>query len=270
MESLWKKKSFLRVVVLTFFVLMVMEFSLNIFGFASFKFDSSLWRQLNQSRQIIDEITHSVQNLEFLINEIQPTAVSADKRSLPLEKSRPPHAFEEKLSPAKKYLLTIRNVSSTAVSSTTSLGRGPTTLPLCPDPPPKLVGMLRVSKVPMELLAVEKLHASDMLSGGLFKPPGCVARHRVAIIIPFRDREEHLHIFLNHLLPILKRQLLEFRIYVIDLIPGVHFNRAMLMNIGFAESIKVSLLNIICELSSVGSDRFTPAENLLLDNLASS
>lgn len=98
--------------------------------------------------------------------------------------------------------------------------------------------MLRVSKVPMQLLAVEKLHSSDMLAGGLFKPAGCVARHRVAIIIPFRDREEHLHIFLNHLLPILKRQSLEFRIYLVDLIPGVHFNRAMLMNVGFAESIK--------------------------------
>ena len=54
----------------------------------------------------------------------------------------------------------------------------------------------------------------------------------------FYHREEHLLIFLAHLLPILKRQLLEFQIYVVDLVNGVKFNRAMLMNIGAAESLK--------------------------------
>ena len=265
MEPAGRKQRFFRYILLTFFVLMVLEFSLNIFGFASFKFNSSLWRQLNQSRQLIDEITIGVQNLESLVNEIHPQAKSANSYSLPgtseqkhsLQshpqsasqpykpypvQSQPPRQSQP-LPPGKKSLLNVHNTTLSPTTQTpTTPFMGSTELQLCPDPTPKLVGMLRVSKVPMQLLAVEKLHSSDMLAGGLFKPAGCVARHRVAIIIPFRDREEHLHIFLNHLLPILKRQSLEFRIYLVDLIPGVHFNRAMLMNVGFAESIKVSLM----------------------------
>ena len=134
------------------------------------------------------------------------------------------------------YVISLSSSGST--TTTPSSFQSSPTSALCPDPPPKLVGLLHVDKKSKELSAVEKLHASDMSAGGFFKPD-CVARHRVAIIIPFRDREQHLHIFLHHILPILKRQLLEFQIYVVDLVPGVRFNRAMLMNIGFAESIKV-------------------------------
>ena len=38
----------------------------------------------------------------------------------------------------------------------------------------------------------------------------------VALVIPFRDRDAHLHIFLHHLIPMLMRQQLEFTIYVVD------------------------------------------------------
>ena len=38
----------------------------------------------------------------------------------------------------------------------------------------------------------------------------------VAVVIPFRDREPHLVIFLNHLIPMLIRQQIEFTIYVVD------------------------------------------------------
>lgn len=111
-------------------------------------------------------------------------------------------------------------------------------MPLCTKNPLRLQGRLYVSKDPKDMTELEKVHSGDMLSGGLYKQPGCISRHRVAIIIPFRDREEHLRLLLHHLIPILKRQLLEFRIYVVDLLFGVTFNRAMLMNIGYAEAIK--------------------------------
>lgn len=52
--------------------------------------------------------------------------------------------------------------------------------------------------------------------GGLYTPPDCISRGRVAIIIPFRDREEHLRVLLHNLHPMLQRQQLDYGIYVIE------------------------------------------------------
>ena len=41
-----------------------------------------------------------------------------------------------------------------------------------------------------------------------FVPHNCEATDTVAIIIPIRNRDEHLHILLGHLHPILQKQLL--------------------------------------------------------------
>ena len=38
----------------------------------------------------------------------------------------------------------------------------------------------------------------------------------MAIIIPFRDREFYLKALLRHLIPILRRQLIHFRIFVVE------------------------------------------------------
>ena len=46
---------------------------------------------------------------------------------------------------------------------------------------------------------------SFLEDGGRFKPNQCIARHRVAIIVPFRDREEHLRTFLFHMHSFLPR-----------------------------------------------------------------
>merc|ERR1712071_637378 len=45
--------------------------------------------------------------------------------------------------------------------------------------------------------------------------------------------------FLHHLHPILQRQQLDYGIHVVELAANVTFNRAMLMNIGFAEASKL-------------------------------
>lgn len=39
---------------------------------------------------------------------------------------------------------------------------------------------------------------------------------QVAILIPFRNRHEHLPILFKHLIPILQRQRLQFAFYVIE------------------------------------------------------
>ena len=46
----------------------------------------------------------------------------------------------------------------------------------------------------------------EMALGGLYKPKQCISRYRVAIIVPFRDREDHLRIFLFNLHTLLLRQ----------------------------------------------------------------
>lgn len=52
--------------------------------------------------------------------------------------------------------------------------------------------------------------------GGRYNPSNCVALQKVAIIIPFRNREEHLKYWLHYLHPILQRQQLDYGIYIIE------------------------------------------------------
>ena len=51
---------------------------------------------------------------------------------------------------------------------------------------------------------------STRQSHAQFVPHNCEATDTVAIIIPIRDRDEHLHILLGHLHPILQKQLLRY------------------------------------------------------------
>ena len=55
-----------------------------------------------------------------------------------------------------------------------------------------------------------------MFPGGRWVPRWCVPRQRVAIIVPFRDRESHLGVFLNVLHPFLQRQLVDYAIFVVE------------------------------------------------------
>lgn len=73
-------------------------------------------------------------------------------------------------------------------------------------------------KVLTDAPSFEKLETmySNLSPGGRFKPPDCIARNKVALIIPYRDREEHLRMFLHNMHPILQRQQLDYGIYVIE------------------------------------------------------
>ncbi|RMC22435.1 hypothetical protein DUI87_00749 [Hirundo rustica rustica] len=156
----------------------------------------------------------------------------------------------------------------------------------CPEPSPLLVGALRVEfSQPVNLEEVARINP-EVKAGGRFAPKDCIATQKVAIIIPFRNREEHLKYWLYYLHPILQRQQLDYGVYVINQVSlscrqhlgsqrsaadmpwvlqgqclgwsSVHqglpalcsntgvrqqdgeeeFNRAKLLNIGFAEALK--------------------------------
>uniref|UniRef100_A0A0B7AJW4 Galactosyltransferase N-terminal domain-containing protein n=1 Tax=Arion vulgaris TaxID=1028688 RepID=A0A0B7AJW4_9EUPU len=109
------------------------------------------------------------------------------------------------------------------------------------------VGFNTSSKGPLEvdtenipsLLDLEHDLSEVLLPGGHFVPQTCKSKHKVAVIVPFRDREVHLKIFLHHMHPFLQRQNLEYGIILVEQEADSLFNRAILMNIGFVESLKI-------------------------------
>lgn len=76
--------------------------------------------------------------------------------------------------------------------------------------------------------------------GGYYKPSMCTPRHKVAIVIPFRNRAEQLKIFLQNIHEFLIKQQIEYQIFVVNQIDRVPFNRGKLFNVGFIESLKIS------------------------------
>lgn len=109
--------------------------------------------------------------------------------------------------------------------------------PPCPANPPGLVGRLRVERNPPTLEELEDYHP-ELTKGGHYWPRNCTALHKVAIIIPYRDRRNHLAALVLHLHPFLQRQLIEYNIYVVEQAGNGPFNRGMLMNVGFTEAVK--------------------------------
>lgn len=75
--------------------------------------------------------------------------------------------------------------------------------------------------------------------GGKFRPVGCRSKQKVAIIVPYRDRKEHLEIFALYIHQFLPDQLVEYTVYVIEQDDDGLFNRAKLFNIGVLEIQKL-------------------------------
>jgi len=57
--------------------------------------------------------------------------------------------------------------------------------------------------------------------GGHWFPRECAARQRLAVIVPFRDREAHLQKFLRVVHPMLQRQLVDYTIFVVEQVDNV-------------------------------------------------
>ncbi|XP_028661734.1 beta-1,4-galactosyltransferase 1-like [Erpetoichthys calabaricus] len=111
-------------------------------------------------------------------------------------------------------------------------------LPPCPETPPHLVGAQPVEFSHHIDLNEVKRQNPEVRDGGRYMPKECKALQKVALIIPFRKREEHLKYWLYYLHPNLQRQQLDYGVYVIEQSGETMFNRAKLMNIGYAEALK--------------------------------
>ncbi|XP_067896592.1 beta-1,4-galactosyltransferase 4 [Heterodontus francisci] len=113
----------------------------------------------------------------------------------------------------------------------------PTSLPLCPLLSPYLRSATTL-KFDKQLTLDQVQTNNPKVREGRYRPQECHALQRVAILIPYRNRERHLIYLLEHLHPFLQRQLLDYGIYVINQAGNGMFNRAKLLNVGFLEALK--------------------------------
>ncbi|XP_034975822.1 beta-1,4-galactosyltransferase 3 [Zootoca vivipara] len=114
----------------------------------------------------------------------------------------------------------------------------PEELPYCPEASPFLGGPIRVT-FPTGLSLDDIVRKNPLVSkGGRYHPPDCDAVHKTAVIIPHRNREQHLKYLLYYLHPFLQRQQLTYGIYIIHQAENYTFNRAKLLNVGFKEAMK--------------------------------
>ncbi|CAH8576850.1 unnamed protein product [Schistosoma turkestanicum] len=148
----------------------------------------------------------------------------------------------------------------------------------CPKKSPQAVGRLKIeTKVPTWISLIEKYTSSSLQSKvilskdgnyssphmncvgihngslnspnntdlskkciGLWRPVICDPTEKLAVIVPYRNRDIHLRIFLEHMHAFLRNQLLMYTIFVINQAGTTHFNRALLLNVGFIESKRVA------------------------------
>jgi beta-1,4-galactosyltransferase 1 len=81
--------------------------------------------------------------------------------------------------------------------------------------PPGLHGTVKTitNEVPGTMEDLEAMFPY-LSPGGRFHPAECTSRHRVAIIVPYRDREDHLRTFLMNIHKFLRPQQLDYAIYL--------------------------------------------------------
>ncbi|XP_062572940.1 beta-1,4-N-acetylgalactosaminyltransferase bre-4-like [Saccostrea cucullata] len=106
----------------------------------------------------------------------------------------------------------------------------------CKTDSPLLVGKFNVNVTPVKYTEVAN-KIFWISSGGHYKP-NCTALQNVAIIIPFRNRENQLAILMNNLHSILYRQQIEYTVYVVEQADNRGFNKGKLYNVGYTEAVK--------------------------------
>ena len=90
---------------------------------------------------------------------------------------------------------------------------------VCKFIPDHLVGQLKLDNTALTENELESKFRNvfpNVKGGGHWQPIECKSRFKVAIIVPYRNREFHLRLFLNYMHPFLQKQRLDYRIYIIE------------------------------------------------------
>ncbi|CAF3572500.1 unnamed protein product [Adineta steineri] len=110
----------------------------------------------------------------------------------------------------------------------------------CPAVPPDLQGPLNIKGLPENFSLLDKSSYHPKVKfGGRYQPKTCLARHKVALIVPYRERWEILGHFLFHTHTFLQRQQLDYRIFVCEQAYNNTFNKGIVMNGCFKEILKL-------------------------------
>ncbi|XP_064647716.1 beta-1,4-galactosyltransferase 2-like [Lineus longissimus] len=114
-----------------------------------------------------------------------------------------------------------------------------TTLPLevCPLCKQRQETLMKIDYTVTSLDQVER-QLTWLQPGGRYKPTNCISRQRVAIVIPYRNRSNHLRVFIKYIHQFLRDQSAHYGIYVVEQSEAGNFNRGSLLNIGFVNAFK--------------------------------
>jgi len=86
---------------------------------------------------------------------------------------------------------------------------------------------------------IEKHYEDNLYPGGHYIPKTCRSEQRLAIIICYRNREQHLKMFLDNIHSFLQKQQIDYTIFVVNQNGNDQFNRALLFNVGYLEAMKL-------------------------------
>ncbi|XP_046361220.2 beta-1,4-galactosyltransferase 4-like isoform X1 [Haliotis rufescens] len=145
-------------------------------------------------------------------------------------------------------LLSLRNITAQTVNTTqyylttTQTPVNKKSLPECQETPPGINEPVKLNLTNITLDELQRKYPSH--SGERYRPEGCRSRVRLAVVIPYRDREQHLVILLNNIIPFLNKQQADFTIYVAEQMHGGIFNRGLMINAGVAAALKAD--NFTC------------------------
>ncbi|XP_076461530.1 beta-1,4-galactosyltransferase 4-like [Babylonia areolata] len=158
-----------------------------------------------------------------------------------LLRSKDPRFLHDMSDDLVQWALHLRGVSKEGNAGSQSVGDNAADAAegsWCPAQPPKTdtAVKLKLNQTTFEEVVKEIGHV--MQDGGYFRPTACQSRERVAIIVPYRDREANLHILLRNLLPFLWRQMLEFTVFLAQQTAEHPFNKGVLFNAAYRESLR--------------------------------
>ncbi|CAF0939723.1 unnamed protein product [Adineta steineri] len=184
----------------------------------------------------------------ILTTDVDPLSVPSELHPLPaslLEKGDRSNLNENyknsRIRTKRKFLhlKTNEDLKSLNVTSIKDIDQSQTIIQ-CPSLPPNLGGRISPDLFSYNMEEIEEHHMNSSIKlGGHWSPSHCTARHRVAIIIPYRNRDMQLRIFINFMHPFLQKQQLDYQIFLVEPVNDISFNRALLFNIGFREAMKI-------------------------------
>eukprot|EP00794_Sanderia_malayensis_P019540 gene19540-21471_t len=207
-----------------------------------------------EHRQSQVEIRKFHSEIQSYIQQLGQNSISTDGRGPVLEihnvKGRSENVGK-KLSSLTTIIAERPKLSTTTTRTTTTVATTATTTTValrttteerklnpCPKMPSSLLGKVKVDLTKYhEEYESEKNKKDTALANPLFtgdwRPKDCIAIANVAIIIPLRNRAKQLSIFLKHTIPVLQRQKLAYRIFVVEQIGKTTFNKGAMYNLAF-------------------------------------